>query len=52
MWVGGVILVCVSVVGFGAVILSRAGTRRSFVAPIMDPGYDPDPLFDEPGSRV
>jgi hypothetical protein len=50
MWVGGVILVCVSVVGFGAVILSRAGTRRSFVAPVMDPMYDPDPLFDEPSS--
>lgn len=35
-------------VGFGAVILSRAGTRRSFVVPTMDPTYDPDPLFDEP----
>jgi hypothetical protein len=55
IWVGGVILVCTAVVGFGAVILSRAGTRRSFVAPVMDPVYDPDPLFDEPsspGSRV
>jgi hypothetical protein len=38
-------------VGFGAVILSRAGTRRTFVAPSMDSVYEPDPLFDEPIGR-
>jgi hypothetical protein len=38
-------------VGFGAVILSRAGTRRTFVAPSMDSVYEPDPLFDEPRGR-
>jgi hypothetical protein len=38
-------------VGLGGVILSRAGTRRSFVGPMMEPTYDTDPLFDEPVSR-
>lgn len=37
--------------GFGAVILSRAGTRRSFVAPAPDAAFDHDPLFDEPLAR-
>jgi hypothetical protein len=36
-------------VGFGAVILSRGGTRRSFVAPTPSPLIDDDDLFgDEP----
>jgi hypothetical protein len=36
-------------VGLGAVILSRAGTRRTFIAqPQMDLGFDTDPGF-EPG---
>jgi hypothetical protein len=43
--------------GLGAVILSRVGTRRDFVAPPLgDPGFDPDPLFDHepstPGPHV
>jgi hypothetical protein len=33
--------------GFGAVILSRAGTRRTFVAPAPDNGFESDPLFDD-----
>lgn len=33
--------------GFGAVILSRFGTQRSFIAPTaMDGTIEPDPLFD------
>lgn len=39
--------------GFGAVILSRAGTRRAFVATPPDPILDDDPLFDdEPTTRT
>jgi hypothetical protein len=34
-------------VGFGAVILSRAGRRRTFVAPSPDVGYDAGDIFDE-----
>jgi hypothetical protein len=38
--------------GFGAVILSRGGTRRTFIAPFArDPDLEPDPLFDEPAPR-
>lgn len=38
-----------STIGFGAVILSRAGTRRTFVAPIPDVGIDTDDFFmDQP----
>lgn len=33
--------------GFGAVILSRIGTRRTFAASEMDPGFDTDPFFDD-----
>jgi hypothetical protein len=42
-----------SVIGFGAVVLSRAGTRRTFVAPPPEGTFDADDLFDdEPvGSR-
>lgn len=37
----------VSTVGLGAVILSRAGTQRTFAAPAaMDPELDRDPYFD------
>jgi len=43
--------------GFGAVILSRAGTRRTFVRPSMaGDGFENDPLFDDepapPGRHV
>jgi hypothetical protein len=39
-------------VGLGAVILSRAGTRRTFATPLVPPGLDADPLFDqEPSMR-
>lgn len=40
-------------VGFGAVILSRFGTQRSFIEPVSgEPPLEPDPLFDdEPSSR-
>lgn len=41
------ILWATATVGFGAVILSRAGTRRTFAARIPDPAFEPDPLFDE-----
>jgi hypothetical protein len=35
-------------IGFGAVILSRFGTQRSFIeAPIGEPPIEPDPLFDD-----
>jgi hypothetical protein len=38
--------------GFGAVILSRLGTRRTFASPLDEPTLDRDPLFDdEPSSR-
>jgi hypothetical protein len=33
-------------IGLGAVILSRAGTRRSFVPGQMDLGFETDPGFD------
>lgn len=33
--------------GLGAVILSRAGTQRTFTGPVSDPGFESDPLFDE-----
>src|SRR5690606_7714339 len=35
-------------VGFGAVILSRAGTRRTFVPPAPDTSFESDDIFDEP----
>ncbi|MEX0912193.1 MAG: hypothetical protein WD031_02105, partial [Gemmatimonadota bacterium] len=39
-------------VGFGAVILSRAGTRRTFVTPAPDPVIDADDFFtDDPIER-
>ena len=39
-------------VGFGAVILSRFGTQRSFIpTPAGEPTIEPDPLFDEPSPR-
>lgn len=38
--------------GFGAVILSRLGTRRTFAMPLDEPTLDRDPLFDdEPSTR-
>ena len=33
--------------GLGAVILSRAGTQRTFAGSFSDPAFDSDPLFDE-----
>jgi hypothetical protein len=42
-------------IGLGAVILSRAGTRRTFVPRQMDLGFDTDPGFDPgpgPGAHV
>lgn len=56
--VGGFVALWVAAtLGLGAVILSRAGTRRDFVAPPPgDVGFDPDPLFDHepstPGRHV
>lgn len=39
-------------IGLGAVILSRAGTRRTFAAPVAPPEVDHDPFFDrEPSMR-
>jgi hypothetical protein len=44
--------VCATV-GFGAVILSRAGTRRTFVPPTPETDFDTDDLFgDEPLGRT
>ncbi len=38
--------------GFGAVILSRLGTRRTFAGMTPDPDFERDPLFDdEPSTR-
>lgn len=42
----------VTTAGFGAVILSRAGTRRAFATPPMDPTLESDPLFDDENSRT
>lgn len=41
-----VVIWAATTVGFGAVILSRAGTQRTFVPRPPDPGFDPDPAFD------
>ena len=41
----------VATAGFGAVILSRAGTRRGFVATPTDVAYESDPLFEDELSR-
>jgi hypothetical protein len=39
-------------IGLGAVILSRAGTRRTFAAPLGPPDLESDPLFDrQPSAR-
>lgn len=45
---GGMVLWVAATVGMGAVILSRAGTRRDFASrdPDPDPLLDQDPLFD------
>lgn len=41
-----------STVGLGAVILSRAGTRRTFVRPMPEASFDADDFFgDTPGGR-
>lgn len=58
-WIATLLKICAAAVvwaaataGLGAVILSRAGTRRTFVNPLGDPPTDPDPLFDgEPFTR-
>jgi hypothetical protein len=58
-FIGTLIHVVVSVaiwaaatVGFGAVVLSRAGTRRTFVAPAPDVEFDDDVLFHrDPAAR-
>lgn len=42
----------VTTAGFGAVILSRAGTRRAFATPPMDAALDSDPLFDDESTRT
>lgn len=50
--VTGVVIWAAATAGFGAVILSRAGTRRTFVRPLAtDPAYESDPLFDDEPSR-
>lgn len=43
-WVG---IWAAATAGFGAVILSRAGTRRTFANPPMRHDLEPDPLFDD-----
>jgi carbonic anhydrase/acetyltransferase-like protein (isoleucine patch superfamily)/nitrate reductase NapE component len=52
-WIATLLKICAGAViwiaataGLGAVILSRAGTRRTFVTPLRDEPTDPDPLFD------
>lgn len=42
----------VTMAGFGAVILSRAGTRRAFFTPQPDPAIDDDLLFDDEPTRT
>lgn len=48
-----VVIWIAATIGFGAVILSRFGTQRGFIAPLpTDPALEPDPLFDdEPSPR-
>ena len=45
------VLWIVATTGFGAVILSRAGTRRTFVAPPPGREFESDPLFDDEPTR-
>lgn len=45
------VLWVVTTAGFGAVILSRAGTRRNFISRTPNHDVDDDPLFDEPAPR-
>lgn len=50
--VGGLILWAAATLGMGAVILTRAGTRKAFEEKSFDPVLDGDPLFDaEPAAR-
>jgi hypothetical protein len=47
-----VVIWAAATIGFGAVILSRFGTQRSFIpTPAGEPTIEPDPLFDEPSPR-
>lgn len=41
----------IATAGFGAVILSRAGTRRVFTTLTADAAYEPDPMFDDEVTR-
>lgn len=50
-FVTGAVIWVVATAGFGAVILSRAGTRRGFVAAPADASFASDPLFDDELSR-
>ncbi|HEX2190304.1 MAG TPA: polymer-forming cytoskeletal protein [Longimicrobiaceae bacterium] len=50
--VGGLVLWAAATLGMGAVILTRAGTRKPFEERSFDPVIDGDPLFDaEPVAR-
>ncbi len=46
-FLGWVAIWLAATVGLGAVVLSRAGTRRTFVAPLHDVPSEPDPIIDE-----
>jgi hypothetical protein len=47
-----VVIWAAATIGFGAVILSRFGTQRSFIPTTAgEPTIEPDPLFDEPSPR-
>ncbi|HEX7243191.1 MAG TPA: hypothetical protein VF263_23100 [Longimicrobiaceae bacterium] len=58
-WVGGLLMfvsvagmIVSAMVGMGAVILTRGGTRPVYTPPAYDPAFDHDPLFDaEPAAR-
>jgi hypothetical protein len=56
-FVTGAVIWATATAGFGAVILSRGGTRRTFARPLAaDPDFEMDPLFDDeptpPGRHV
>jgi hypothetical protein len=53
----GAVIWAAATAGFGAVLLSRGGTRRTFAGPIApEPEFEMDPLFDDeptpPGRHV
>ncbi len=53
----GAVIWAAATAGFGAVLLSRGGTRRTFAGPLVpEPEFEMDPLFDDeptpPGRHV